>query len=199
MGLTWKPRGAESSIFDGRDTTGRFYAHATNISGRWRVYLAPWAVWPRRRALTRSVPVYGCRLSRGDGPLTGRYPASRGRIRTSRFGFVDGSGVGPQADLVDHHRAHRDGVPARPGRLELLGHCPNRVEFARHLGGDLIDSGKEHPAYASVWHPGYLRVSGPGVLTAPPGHLSVVAGYLGSNPVATSGPEPVEPALSDRL
>jgi hypothetical protein len=67
MGLTWKPRGAESSIFDGRDTTGRFYAHATNISGRWRVYLAPWAVWPAT-AGSHSVRT-GLRLS----------PISRGR------------------------------------------------------------------------------------------------------------------------
>jgi hypothetical protein len=42
VGLTWKPRGGGRSIFDGRDSTGRFYAHATNISGDWRIYIAPW-------------------------------------------------------------------------------------------------------------------------------------------------------------
>jgi hypothetical protein len=43
VGVTWTPRGGGSSNFDGRDTTGLFYAYATNISGRWRIYLAPWA------------------------------------------------------------------------------------------------------------------------------------------------------------
>jgi hypothetical protein len=33
VGLTWKARGGERSTFDGRDATGRFYAHVTNISG----------------------------------------------------------------------------------------------------------------------------------------------------------------------
>jgi hypothetical protein len=43
--------------------------------------------------------------------------------------------VGPQANLVDHHAAHRDGVPATAGplRLELLGHFP-------HLGDELATS-----------------------------------------------------------
>jgi hypothetical protein len=43
VGLTWKPRGGGTSTFDGRDTAGRFYAYATNISGRWTIYLTPWA------------------------------------------------------------------------------------------------------------------------------------------------------------
>jgi hypothetical protein len=43
LGLTWKPRGGGVSTFDGRDTNCRFYAHATNISGDWTIYLAPWA------------------------------------------------------------------------------------------------------------------------------------------------------------
>jgi hypothetical protein len=30
-------------MFEGRDPTGRSYAHATNISGRWTIYLTPWA------------------------------------------------------------------------------------------------------------------------------------------------------------
>jgi hypothetical protein len=30
-------------MFEGRDAGGRFYAHATNISGSWTIYLAPWA------------------------------------------------------------------------------------------------------------------------------------------------------------
>jgi hypothetical protein len=30
-------------MFEGRDSSGRFYAHATNISGSWTIYLAPWA------------------------------------------------------------------------------------------------------------------------------------------------------------
>jgi hypothetical protein len=41
--LTWKPRGGDRSTFDARDATGRLYAHATNISGRWTMYLTPWA------------------------------------------------------------------------------------------------------------------------------------------------------------
>jgi hypothetical protein len=43
VGLTWKARGGETSTFDGRDETGRLYAHATNISGNWTIYLAAWA------------------------------------------------------------------------------------------------------------------------------------------------------------
>jgi hypothetical protein len=43
VGLVWTARGGGQSTFDGRDATGRFYAHATNISGRWTIYLAPWA------------------------------------------------------------------------------------------------------------------------------------------------------------
>jgi hypothetical protein len=43
VGLVWKPRGGDRSTFDGRDATGRFYAYATNITGRWTIYLAPWA------------------------------------------------------------------------------------------------------------------------------------------------------------
>jgi hypothetical protein len=43
VGLTWKPRGGERSTFDGRDSTGRKFAHASNISGAWRIYLCPWA------------------------------------------------------------------------------------------------------------------------------------------------------------
>ena len=43
VGLTWKARGGERSTFDGHDLSGRFYAYATNISGPWTIYLAPWA------------------------------------------------------------------------------------------------------------------------------------------------------------
>ena len=43
MGLTWKPRGGDRSTFDGRDSTGRHYGYVTNISGRWTIYLTPWA------------------------------------------------------------------------------------------------------------------------------------------------------------
>jgi hypothetical protein len=43
VGLTWTARGAETSTFDGRDETGKLFAHATNISGRWTIYLTPWA------------------------------------------------------------------------------------------------------------------------------------------------------------
>jgi hypothetical protein len=42
-GLTWKARGGGQSTFDGRDANGRFYAHPTNISGVWTIYLTPWA------------------------------------------------------------------------------------------------------------------------------------------------------------
>jgi hypothetical protein len=43
VGLTWKARGGGRSTFAGRDATGKHYAHATNISGRWTIYLTPWA------------------------------------------------------------------------------------------------------------------------------------------------------------
>ena len=35
--------GPGGSIYDGRDDTGRFYAHASQLSGDWTIYLAPWA------------------------------------------------------------------------------------------------------------------------------------------------------------
>jgi len=41
--LTWKARGGGRSTFEGRDATGKLYAHATNISGAWTIYLTPWA------------------------------------------------------------------------------------------------------------------------------------------------------------
>jgi len=43
VGLTWTPGGGDRSTFDGRDSSGRLYGHVTNISGRWKIYLAPWA------------------------------------------------------------------------------------------------------------------------------------------------------------
>jgi hypothetical protein len=46
MGVwVWSGRREEAgrSTFDGRDDSGRLYAHATNISGRWTIYLTPWA------------------------------------------------------------------------------------------------------------------------------------------------------------
>jgi hypothetical protein len=42
VGLTWKLRPG-GSIYEGRDGTGKFYAHASSLSGDWTVYLAPWA------------------------------------------------------------------------------------------------------------------------------------------------------------
>jgi hypothetical protein len=43
VGLIWKARGGERSTFDGRDTTGKMFAYATNVSGRWTIYMTPWA------------------------------------------------------------------------------------------------------------------------------------------------------------
>jgi hypothetical protein len=43
VSLVWKARGGGRSTFDGWDDSGRLYAHATNISGRWTIYLTPWA------------------------------------------------------------------------------------------------------------------------------------------------------------
>lgn len=43
VGLTWKPRGASTSAFDGHDDTGRHCGYVTNITGRWTFYLTPWA------------------------------------------------------------------------------------------------------------------------------------------------------------
>jgi hypothetical protein len=38
--------------------------------------------------------------------------------------------MGPQTDLIEHHRHHRDRVAARPGplRVKLLGHLPHLLE-----------------------------------------------------------------------
>jgi hypothetical protein len=38
-------------------------------------------------------------------------------------GVVERAGVGPQADLVDHHARRRDGVPAQPGPIRLHRGC----------------------------------------------------------------------------
>jgi hypothetical protein len=50
----------------------------------------------------------------GDRPLTVATQTAAGTY-TSLFGLVERAGVGPQPDLVDHHRRHRDGVPAAAG------------------------------------------------------------------------------------
>jgi hypothetical protein len=70
----------------------------------------------------------------------GGYPKQL-RSTVSRLGFVERAGVGPQPDLVDHHRTHSDGVAARPGplRLELLGHLP-------HLGDQFGRAATEETA-----------------------------------------------------
>jgi hypothetical protein len=43
VSLVWTARGGGRSTFDGRDATGRHCGYVTNISGRWTVYLTPWA------------------------------------------------------------------------------------------------------------------------------------------------------------
>jgi hypothetical protein len=45
--------------------------------------------------------------------------------------------VGPQTDLVHHHRRHRDGVTARPRslRVELFGHLAHLRYQVGELGG----------------------------------------------------------------
>jgi len=62
MGLRWHPRGDGRSTFDGRDATGRHCGYVTNISGRWMIYLTPWA-WPGGWARDGSVRGRNC----GDG------------------------------------------------------------------------------------------------------------------------------------
>jgi hypothetical protein len=44
--------------------------------------------------------------------------------------LVERPGMGPQTDLIEHHRHHRDRVAARPGplRVKLLGHLPHLLE-----------------------------------------------------------------------
>jgi hypothetical protein len=82
--------------------------------------------------------------------------------------------MGPQADLVDHHRRHRDRVPARPSplRLELFGHL-----------ADFVEVGVMRPVIASTlarsWPPTLpsgIRVPAgvrPRGVRAPPGALFV--------------------------
>ena len=41
VGLVWDDD--RGYIRKGRDTSGRFYAHASQLTGEWYVYLAPWA------------------------------------------------------------------------------------------------------------------------------------------------------------
>jgi hypothetical protein len=43
VALRWRPRGGERSTFDGSDSSGRRCGYVNNISGRWTVYLTPWA------------------------------------------------------------------------------------------------------------------------------------------------------------
>jgi hypothetical protein len=43
VGLAWKPRCSGRSTFDGSGATGRNCGYVTNISGRWTIYLTPWA------------------------------------------------------------------------------------------------------------------------------------------------------------
>jgi hypothetical protein len=53
-------------------------------------------------------------------------------------GLVERARMRQWPDLVDHHRRHRDGVPARPGRLtlEVFGRRP---DLDKELGGFVDD------------------------------------------------------------
>jgi hypothetical protein len=61
------------------------------------------------------------------------------------FVAVERSGVGPQADLVEHHRRHRDGVPARPRPLgcQLLPGFGDLVELKAEQPTVFVDAGQQ--------------------------------------------------------
>jgi hypothetical protein len=84
----------------------------------------------------------GCTGKPGNRPLTVATPTVGGTY-VSRFGFVEGAGMGPQADLVDHHRRHGDGVAARPGPGGRL-RAALRFRTLR-VGGDLRGAGDRPP------------------------------------------------------
>jgi hypothetical protein len=81
--------------------------------------------------------------------------------------------VGPQTNLVDHHRTHCDGVPTGSGPLglDLLGHLPHLGDQIGHLGREVVDVGYEHVAFGSGMET-WSSVSGPGQLVPAPGALS---------------------------
>ena len=56
--------------------------------------------------------------------------------------------MGPQADLVDHHRSHRDGVPATAGpfRVELFAGFGDLVELETEQPTVFIDAGQQQLA-----------------------------------------------------
>jgi hypothetical protein len=113
-----------------------------------------------------------CWEGRGTARSGARYPVTA-PTNALRSGFVEGPDVGPRPDLVDHHRRHRDGVPARPRplRLKLLGHGPNLLEEVGGLGDELVDLGDEHVAYRGIWHGADTSVSRPRAVAAAPGAL----------------------------
>ena len=53
--------------------------------------------------------------------------------------------MGPQADLVDHHRRHRDGVPAAAGPLgrQLLAGLGDLVELEAEQPTVFVDAGQQ--------------------------------------------------------
>jgi hypothetical protein len=60
------------------------------------------------------------------------------------LGVPEGAGVGPQSDLVDHHRRHGDGVPAGPSPLgvELFRRLGDLLELDLEQAAVLIDPGQ---------------------------------------------------------
>jgi hypothetical protein len=45
VGLAWTRRPG-GYVWDGRDTTGRFYAHVSRLTGAWIVYVTRWGCGP---------------------------------------------------------------------------------------------------------------------------------------------------------
>jgi hypothetical protein len=123
LAITFHPR-PTPAVGSGRDpATTREWIRAAHRSPAAGHCTRPTRGRRARNGLPESTGKQGDRPRRVASPTgAGAYPLLPG--------FVEGTGVGPQPDLVDHHRRHRDGVPARPRplRVELFGHCAYLLE-----------------------------------------------------------------------
>jgi hypothetical protein len=117
----------------------------------------------------------------GDRPLTVVTRTAAGTY-ASLSGWVERSGVGPQADLVDHHRRHRDGVPATAG--------PFRVELFAGFG-DLVELETEQTVFVDAGQQQLAGGGGDGRFVSPPAaksSLSSESGMRGFSSCPAPGP-----------
>jgi hypothetical protein len=137
LAMTFHPR-PTPAVGSGRDpATTREWIRAAHRSPAAGHFTSPTRGRRARNGLPESTG------KQGDRPLRVARPTGADAYPLLP-GFIEGTGVGPQPDLVDHHRRHRDGVSARPRplRVELFGHYAYLLEELGHAAGDVVDPGQ---------------------------------------------------------